>query len=50
MVLDMSIVPPEAQDRVVAGALVSKLMNSLLLYLLDKKGLLQESAPAPQVA
>ena len=46
MGLDLAIVPPEARDLVVAGALVSILVNPLLFYLLDRRGLLQEPAPA----
>ena len=46
MGLDLAIVPPEARDLVVAGALVSILVNPLLFYLLDRRGLLQEPEPA----
>lgn len=37
MGVDLSIVPPEARDLVVAGALVSILVNPLLFRLLDRK-------------
>ena len=48
MGLDLAIVPPEARDLVVAGALVSILVNPLLFYLLERRGMLKE--PEPVVA
>ena len=37
MGVKLAIVPPEAKDLVVAGALVSILVNPLLFRLLDRK-------------
>lgn len=47
MGLDLAIVPPQARDLVVAGALASILVNPLLFHLLDRKGMLQEATAGP---
>ena len=48
MGLDLAIVPPEARDLVVAGAIVSILVNPLLFHLLNRRGMLHD--PLPEVA
>ncbi|MBA3908380.1 MAG: sodium:proton antiporter [Rhodobacter sp.] len=51
MGVTLSIVPEEARDLVVAGAMISILVNPLLFHLLDKraarKAAVPEEAPAP---
>ncbi len=49
MGVKLAIVPPEARDLVVAGAMISILANPLLFHLLDKRALRKASA-APDPA
>ena len=50
----LAIVPPEAKDLVVAGAMISILANPLLFSLLDRwsadQGAPQDPAPDPKTA
>lgn len=49
MAVKLAIVPPEARDLVVAGALVSILVNPLLFKLVQRQTAIKpEAAPAPQ--
>ncbi|MGL4238086.1 cation:proton antiporter domain-containing protein [Tabrizicola sp.] len=45
MGVKLSIVPPEARDLVVAGAMISILANPLLFHLLDKREARKAAAP-----
>ena len=44
----LDIVPPEARDLVVAGAMISILANPLLFHLLDKREVRKAAANAPE--
>ena len=47
MAAKLSIVPDEARDLVVAGAMISILANPLLFHLLDKRAVRKSTAAAP---
>jgi CPA2 family monovalent cation:H+ antiporter-2 len=49
MGVQLAIVPSEARDLVVAGAMISILMNPLLFHLLDKR-LARKAEPVPPQA
>jgi CPA2 family monovalent cation:H+ antiporter-2 len=48
MAADLDIVPPAARDLVVAGAMLSILVNPALFYLLDRWQARQQAAPADE--
>ncbi len=50
MGVQLAIVPPEARDLVVAGAMISILANPLLFHLLDKRALRKATSVAPDPA